>query len=138
MKTGRNTPTEEARQQAAKNAETKSMMDCVKQGCCRRVTASGSPTVLRNDVEERFRAKFGRNTPAFEARTRATLSQTSVTPLTVRGDNGAEERFRMKFGRNTPAEEERMAAARHADTQQVLLASAQVATCDHDCCKREN
>jgi hypothetical protein len=93
MKTGRYTPAEEARREAAKIAakETgaKQGMSCAKHGCCTNHEGQAS------------------------------VAKAEVTP----GDPGTEERFRMKFGRISPAAESRVAAAQRATNEPVLLAS---------------
>jgi hypothetical protein len=93
MKTGRYTPAEEARREAAKiaakGAVARQGISCAKHGCC------------ANHEEH------------------AVVAKLEVTP----GDPGAEERFRMKFGRSSPAEARRVAAAQRATNEPVLLAS---------------
>ena len=75
-------------------------------------------TGLANDggAEDRFMAKWGRYTPAEEARLNAAESnlaarEETTVSLAPRNDNGAESRFSMKWGRYTPAEEARLKAA---------------------------
>lgn len=101
MKTGRYTPAEDARREAvkaaAKESRAKQMINCGKHGCC--------------TGDERAVAK-------------------SEPPV---GDPGAEARLRMKFGRSSPAEEARISAAKRANTEPVLAASASM--CESDCCK---
>lgn len=93
MKTGRYTPAEEARRDAAKiaanSARAKQVISCTMHGCC------------TNHQEQ------------------AALATSEVTL----GDPGAEERFRMKFGRISPSVESRAAAAKRAINEPVLLAS---------------
>jgi hypothetical protein len=89
-KFGRNTPMEEARQQAHKSPGVNS-------------PTPATSLAPRNDsgAEERFREKFGRNTPAEEARQRAATTTNLAAPLST-SDAGFEQRFREKFGRSSP------------------------------------
>lgn len=69
----------------------------------------------RNDADQRFRAKYGRSTPAVEAREAAEKSSTAyrdAAPATTQAprDQWAEQRHRSKLGRATPAEEKRIEA----------------------------
>jgi hypothetical protein len=138
MKYGRNTPAGEARARAV----SKVSPNC-QQGCCQHMNNEFTINLPAggNDAgaEERFRAKWGRNTPSSEAAASAAHAKTTVPTdlLAARNnDSGAEERFRMKFGRNTPFEERRQAIARSATTDRVMVAAADRAACDPDCCAR--
>jgi len=75
MKTGRNTPAEESRRQiaslAAKQAKAKPAMSCDKHGCRTRTdqaVAKSAITLGDPGAEARFRMKYGRSSPAEEAR----------------------------------------------------------------------
>ena len=159
MKFGRSTPAEEARQKAAQEEYTKNMRDCAEHGCRmaheKTVTVAATPATADPGAEERFRMKFGRSTPAEEARLKTAREvyaknmrncadhgcgsmahEKTVTAAATRAtaDPGAEDRFRMKFGRNTPAEERRQTAtATHPE--KTRMGSADRSMCGPDCCK---
>ena len=65
-----------------------------------------------SDSEARFRAKYGRSTPAVEAQRANTAYRDAKAPTSTEApkDNWAENRHRVKTGRATPAEESRVAA----------------------------
>jgi hypothetical protein len=69
-----------------------------------------------SSAEQRYRIKYGRNTPAEEARQKAGNRDTmtgcchSMEGPALTGGTAAEERFRMKTGRHTSAEEARLSA----------------------------
>jgi hypothetical protein len=65
-----------------------------------------------SDSEARFRAKYGRSTPAVEAQ-QANTAYRDAQPASKTGapaDNWAEQRHQTKLGRATPAEEARIQA----------------------------
>lgn len=69
----------------------------------------------RNDADQRFRVKYGRSTPAVEAREAAEKASTAYrdaapTSTQATGDRWAEQHHRSKLGRATPAEEKRIEA----------------------------
>jgi hypothetical protein len=70
----------------------------------------------RNDAEERFKAKFGRYTPAEESRREAEKANTAyrdAKPPKASDENRsnwAEQQHRAKYGRPTPAEESKIDA----------------------------
>jgi hypothetical protein len=72
----------------------------------------------RNDRDEQwFRAKFGRSSPAEEARKKADRSNTAFREDTDAGavskaDDRTEQYFQSKLGRSSPAEEARKEAER--------------------------
>ena len=75
MKTGRYSPAEEARREkaglAAKQANAKLVTICDKHGCCTRTeqaVAKSATTLGDPGAEARFRMKYGRSSPAEEAR----------------------------------------------------------------------
>ena len=87
MKTGRYSPAEEARREnarlAATQAKAKVGMSCDKHGCCTRTEqASARPAATLGDpgAEERFKMKYGRSTPAEEARI-ATAKKATAEPV---------------------------------------------------------
>jgi hypothetical protein len=89
MKTGRNTPAEEARREkaslAAKQAKAKLAMSCDKHGCCTRTeqeVAKTTTTLGDPGAEARFRMKFGRISPAEEARI-AAAKRPAAEPVLV-------------------------------------------------------
>jgi hypothetical protein len=71
-KYGRSTPTEAGRQNAAKAANAKDSANWVEAGCCQHMRlsmsgVSGSTHAARDvNAEHRYRAKYGRSTPAEE------------------------------------------------------------------------
>jgi hypothetical protein len=70
MKTGRDLPTTEAKRNASP-AKDKAVMSCDKHGCCSRTgetLANSTPSLGDPGAEARFRMKFGRPSPAEEAR----------------------------------------------------------------------
>jgi hypothetical protein len=90
-----------------------------------------------SQAEQRYKMKYGRNTPAVEALQNQTHSGNvfagqmpgccrSMTTGAAPVGQATEERFRMKYGRNTPA------ADRPAE--HVLMASA-AHTCEMACCQ---
>jgi hypothetical protein len=159
MKYGRNNPAEEARQKAAQAFYAKNMLNCERHGC-----AGGSETKpnaaamaeVKGDpnAELRFRMKYGRNTPAEEARQKAAQTfyaesmrncegqgcggssepkPNAAAMAEVKGNPSAELRFRKKYGRNSPAEERRLARAKEP-AKTVELASADRMICEPGCC----
>jgi hypothetical protein len=126
-------------------------MACAKHTCCRppqeQVLAAGDPW-----AEERFRIKYGRNTPAEEARQKAAQEvyaknirncekhgcgqapdENAITSAKteVKGDPGANERFRMKLGRTL----EEMRLGRNSErAKPMVLASAAHIICEAGCC----
>ena len=108
-------------------------------------------------ADERFKMKFGRHTPAEEARQKAAqevyaknmnictehgcshkapkkAKAVAAATSTVTADPGFEERFRMKFGRVTPAERLRLAGKSESPAP-VVMTSADRSACGPDCCK---
>src|SRR5689334_21103156 len=90
MKTGRYSPGEEARREkaalAAKRAKAKPVMSCDKHGCCTRTeqaVAKSAATLGDPGAEERFRIKYGRSSPAEEARIAAAKLPASSEPVLV-------------------------------------------------------
>ena len=75
-----------------------------------------SVTALAQSAEDRFKAKYGRNTPAEEKRLsqeKASTAYRDATPPqgeTKPTDKWAEQRHRAKLGRATPAEEAKINA----------------------------
>jgi hypothetical protein len=65
-----------------------------------------------SDSDARFRAKYGRSTPAVEAQQASTAYRDAKPAATTAapGDNWAEQRHRTKLGRATPAEQSRIDA----------------------------
>ncbi|HYP07210.1 MAG TPA: hypothetical protein VER03_13340 [Bryobacteraceae bacterium] len=71
----------------------------------------------RDTADQRFRAKYGRSTPAVEAQETAEKASTAYRDATPPSDKiapnrWAEQRHQVKFGRPTPAEEKRLEAER--------------------------
>lgn len=67
----------------------------------------------RDTADQRFRAKYGRSTPAVEAKDAAEKASTAYRDATPPSDQPAanrwaEQRHQAKFGRSTPADEKRM------------------------------
>jgi hypothetical protein len=111
------------------------------------VRAAGDPW-----AEERFRIKYGRNTPAEEARQKAVQEvyaknirncekhgcgqapdekAIASAKTEVKGDPGANERFRMKFGRTL----EEMRLGRNSErAKPMVLAAAGHVICEAACC----
>jgi hypothetical protein len=88
MKTGRYTPAEEARSEkaslAAKQAKVKPAMSCEKNECCTRtgqLVAKSATTLGDPGAEARFQTKFGRSSPAAEARIAAAKRPTAEPVL---------------------------------------------------------
>ena len=88
MKTGRYTPAEEARREkasiAARQAQTKPVMNCDKHECCTRteqLVAESTTTLGDPGAEARFQTKFGRISPAEEARISAAKRPTAESVL---------------------------------------------------------
>ena len=89
MKTGRYTPTEEARREqariAAKQAKPEPVMRCDKHGCCTRKEQAGvgKPETSVGDpwFQERYKMKNGRYTPAEEERIAASKRGTTAPVL---------------------------------------------------------
>jgi hypothetical protein len=65
-----------------------------------------------SDSDARFRAKYGRNTPAVEANHASTAYRDAkpATTTAAPADTWSEQRQRAKLGRSTPAEESRIEA----------------------------
>ena len=76
-------------------------------------------------ADERFRMKYGRDTPAEEARQKAAYPKAAAPTVAV--DAGIEARYRMKYGRGTPGEEASKAAA--SDVYANNLASGPASSC---------
>ena len=69
-----------------------------------------------SDSEQYFRAKYGRNSPAEEARQKAAQAnsawrQEALPEVAAPNDSWTEQLFRAKYGRNSPKEEARQDAA---------------------------
>ena len=85
------------------------------------MSASGLMAAQASDsqFDQWYRAKYGRNSPAVEARLKAEResiafreeTSSRVAPARV---NWVEEHFKAKLGRNTPAEEARLKAERES------------------------
>jgi hypothetical protein len=91
MKNGRNTPAEETRQGAARIAaaelRTNHVMSCA-DGCCndarqKAVVAKSEVAMGDPGAEERYRMKFGRNSPARERSVAAAKRATTESVLLV-------------------------------------------------------
>ena len=98
------------------------------------MTASAAFAGINHEMaEERYRAKYGRNTPAEEARKRSNITDTtknlmqdccwamhgaaaSSSPVLSNG-SAHEAHFRAKYGRSTPREEMRQ----KAETKEIAL-----------------
>ena len=155
MKYGQYTPAEQERRMLAREAQQNGATEYVGQACCRHMP-SGVGAVSTQDlaVEGRHRAKFGRNTPAFEARQKAVQAAvadhvgkcaglgrcplvrahaTADPPAIATSDT--EMRLRMKLGRSLPAQERRPAAPRVPEDRR-LLASTAHSPCEEPCCKQ--
>ena len=88
MKTGRYTPAGEARREkasiAAKQVKAKPVMSCDQHGCCTRTGQAVAKSATLGDpgAEARFRMKFGRISPAEEARI-AAAKRATVEPVLI-------------------------------------------------------
>ena len=148
MKYGRYTPAEEARQKTQREAQAKIAAAVEVATCCRYMNASlQNAGVADTFVESHFRIKYGRSTPAAEARERAAAEETAThvrrceelgkctlmradaraaasSALAV-GESWREAWFRAKYGRSLPVKTE----------EPKLFASADRMGCEHECCK---
>lgn len=149
QKTGRYTPAEEARQNALRSTKVKNAATEAP-SCCRYIKGSlGNESVDPASNEARFRIRYGRSTPAAEAREKAGVQEAAllvrkcvelgkctlmradrVETNTVRataGDPGRAARFQAKIGRDLPGEEANV---------RPLLASRTPVACKHECCMK--
>ena len=105
-------------------------------------------------AEERYRAKYGRYTPAAEARQEAARQLTAAMASRVEAsvccqqmkvasrnaavtESSTDMHFRAKYGRSTPAKEARQRAVaeeRAAHTKGRLAIAASGLLCRHECC----
>lgn len=117
----------------------------VGQACCRHMPHDTAVTVKPSANEAWFRAKFGRNTPAFEAGKKAVEVQVAaqvaecaelgLRPLTaVRKAAETEARLQMKYGRTFGAEE-RLKVMPAGTEERPLVAAAEHSPCTDACCK---
>jgi hypothetical protein len=129
---------------------------CEKLGCCRVAverTATADPF-----AEDRFRMKYGRNSPVEDARQKIAAEQyaTKMAVCALKhgccrpspekairaevaapvADPGGEMRYRMKTGRNSPAEERRLAEVSKMATAENFGSAERAVECPPECCKR--
>jgi hypothetical protein len=156
MKYGRYTPAEEARRQRVE-AERKDVVEYVGETCCRHMPQDTALAMKPSANEAWFRAKFGRNTPAYEAGRKAAdvqvaaylarcaelgrcplfrVSKTDENSTTVATNlTDTEARFRMKYGRGLPMEERRKTTPIGPE-ERLALAAAEGSPCTETCCKQ--
>jgi hypothetical protein len=148
MKYGRYTPAEEARQKTVREARAKTAAAVEVAMCCRYMNGSHQNVAVSDTfTETHFRTKYGRSTPAAEARQRAAAEETAAhvrrceeigkCALMQAGARGAETSapaapeswmqawFRTKYGRSLPVQ----------TGEPKLFASADRTSCEHECCK---
>ena len=156
MKFGRNTPAEEARQKALHEGDALNWSghDCCQPAEEKRFAAENLPLTADLGAEIRYRMKYGRNTPAEEARWEAIqeyeintadraaegcsephANSVAAEATVATADAGAEMRYRMKYGRNTP-DEERRQAANSESGEWMSQPSADRSICSAECSKR--
>ena len=155
MKYGRYTPAEEARLKVVA-AERKDAVEYVGQACCRHMPHDNALVAREPSANEAwFRAKFGRNTPAYEGGKKVVEAQVAAhvvkcaelgrcpliavskaadTTTVARNLTETEARLRMKYGRTFGAEERRKATPA-ATEERPLLATAEHSPCTEACCK---
>ena len=155
MKYGRYTPAEEARRKAVA-AEKNDAVEYVGQACCRHMPHDTALAMKPSANDAWFRAKFGRNTPAYEAGKKAVevqvaahvakcaelgrcpltaVSKAADTTTVARNLTETGARLEMKYGRTLGAEEHRKATPA-APEERPLLAVTEHSPCTEACCKQ--
>lgn len=155
MKYGRYTPAEEARREAVA-AGRKDTVEYVGQACCRHMPHDTALAVKPSANEAWFRAKFGRNTPAYAAGKKAvevqvaahvakcaevgrcpltTVNKATDTTRVARNLTENEARLQMKYGRTFGADERRRVTPAAAE-ERPLLAATEHSPCTEACCKQ--
>jgi hypothetical protein len=156
MKYGRHTPAEAARRNAVTAADA---VEYLGQACCRHMkheTSTGKLALHSASREAWFKLKYGRGTPAAEARQRsmdehvathvrkceelgrcplvaADIGTTNTNLATASGSR-REATFRAKYGRSAPSEESRAASA--AKVERLPVAASHAVACEMECCKQ--
>ena len=143
LKYGRYTPAEEARQKALKEARGKAADESDVSACCRKMNAALKKSGRETFADERFRVKYGRSAPATEARAatdaevaaahvskcielgKCSMMRAEAAPKPALKESWTEAWLRAKYGRSTVVK---------TDEPQVL-ASANHAGCEQECCK---
>jgi hypothetical protein len=148
MKYGRYTPAEEARQKAPGEDQAKTGAAVELATCCRYMDVSlQNAGVSETFVESHFRIKYGRSTPAAEARRKAEAEERAAhvrrceeigkcasmqvagrsadTSAPRPGEYWMQAWFRTKYGRSLPVETK----------EPRVFASADRSSCEHECCR---
>jgi len=143
MKYGRYTPAEEARRAARPEVNHEAG------ACCRTMHGSSTSALVGSDASgqgARFAAKFGRIPPQAEARTRvveadlaahvmkcveigqcARVHTAATAAIVTSAPTDAQLRLRAKYGVTAPSQPARQ--------ERLLVASADMGGCEHECCR---
>ena len=154
MKYGRYSPVEETRRKAV--AAERKDVEYVGQACCRNMPHDTALAGKPSANEAWFRAKLGRNTPAYEAGKKANevlvaahvarcaelgrcpltlVTKDAYTSTVARNLTETEARRHMKYGR-TFGPEGRRNATPTATEERPLLAVTEHSPCTEACCKQ--